>query len=116
MTILQTTLINAFVPSLAAPFIGLHTTSTLSSEITGLTAYARKSALWSSSGINTLTNTNQISFDVAGAAWGTIQCICGYSALSAGFAYWIIPLNAAYSIKSGDQLVLDIGTIRVSLL
>ena len=63
----------------------------------------------------TITNSAKIEFGVAGSAWGTVAYFGIRTASSGGTLLAYAPFSAAKAVQAGDQLVIDIGNIVITL-
>ena len=59
-------------------------------------------------------NTAAVSFDVAGASWGTVVAIAICDAVTAGNQLYFGPLGTDKLVDIGDQLNFAIGAITVT--
>jgi len=83
-------------------------------EVSG-NGYARKNITFSNGANRSTSNTNAVSFTATGGNWGTITHVGLYDAATGGNQLWQGPLAQSKLIENGDTLVLQIGSVTVSV-
>ncbi len=120
--LLNATLRNTAYASPATVYVGLLTAdpadSNVVAEVTG-GAYARQAIAFGAPAVNgtaqRCSNSAQITFPQATAAWGNITNFGIFDAAAAGNLMYSGALSAAKTIANTDQLVFAIGTVTVDL-
>lgn len=99
-------------------YVALHTADPTEAgnvgEISG-GGYIRKAATFAAAADGATSNTNKIEFPVATGNWGTITHISIWDAESAGNPLFYGALTASKTIGSGDQFIIQIGDLDVSV-
>ncbi len=114
-------LINAALRQIAytsptASYVALYTTSPTQSgggvEVTG-GGYGRQTAVWSAPVAGQSSNTADVTFPVATAAWGTITSFALVDAATAGNILYYANLNATQTVAINDQVKFPAGQLQV---
>lgn len=99
-------------------YLALFTTASSDSaggtEVVG-TGYNRKPITWGTASGGSISNSLDVTFDVAGSNWGTITHIGIYSAASAGDYLWHGALSTQKTISTNDQFKIATGNLTISL-
>lgn len=78
-------------------------------------AYARQAVTFGAPSNGTCSNSADVLFPIATAAWGTITHIAIFDAATGGNMLYSAPLTTSKTIASGDQLKVAAGDVTVSL-
>lgn len=89
-------------------------TGSLVAEVTG-GSYARQAITWGAEANGTVTNSADIAFPAATAAWGTITHVAIMDASVAGNALYVGALTASKNVANTDQFKVLAGQLSVSL-
>jgi hypothetical protein len=80
-------------------------------------AYARQAATFSAAtvGAGSTSNSADITFPVATAAWNTINAVALFDASTAGNILWWGTLSTAKTINTNDQFKIAAGNLTITL-
>ena len=90
---------------------------TLSDEVStaGGTNYARKAVTFGAAASGTATNSATVTFDAAGADWGTVTAIAILDTITTGNVLFYGNLTTSKLIENGDTMQFVSTNISVSL-
>lgn len=103
------------------PYVSLHTsaagTNPPTNEVSG-GAYARQPITFSNAGSSPTVASNNaaINFPIATAAWGTINQLAIYDALTGGNMRGWADVTTPKAINNGDSARFAVGTLTISVL
>jgi hypothetical protein len=89
-------------------------TGTGGTEVTG-GAYARQAITFNAPTAGSASNSADVLFPIATAAWGTITHLAFFDAATAGNMLYSGQLTTAKTIATDDQLKLAAGNVTVTL-
>jgi hypothetical protein len=78
-------------------------------------AYQRQAAAFAAASNGQTQNTADITFPIATADWGTITHVALFDAQTGGNMLFYASLTAQKQIQSGDQMVIKLGNLAVTL-
>lgn len=112
------TLRNTAYTAPATVYVALYTTNPTAAdtgtEVTG-GAYARQPVTFGAPSGGVTSNTANVAFPTATAAWGNVTHVGIRDALTAGNLLYFAPLTTPRTINIGDQLNLLTGQLSVTL-
>lgn len=76
-------------------------------------ANAQWNAPSNSSGAQTITTVNAVTFPTASASWGTVTHVGIYDASTSGNLLMVIDLNSSRTIASGDTFTIPAGQLSI---
>jgi len=82
-------------------------------EVTG-GSYARTNVTFSAASNGSITNSNDVVFPTATAAWGTIVAVAIYDSASTPVMIWYGPTAVGKAVEQGDEYRLPAGAITLT--
>lgn len=116
--ILNATLRGVAYTSPAKVYVALFTSdptdAATGTEVSG-GAYARQAITFGAPSAGTCSNSADVLFPIATAAWGTVTHIGIFDAASGGNLLYSAALTTSKTIAADDQLKLETGAVTVTL-
>jgi hypothetical protein len=78
-------------------------------------SYVRQAATWGTAANGSISNSADINFPVATAAWGTIVAVAIYDSASTGNMLWWGTLSVNKDIAINDQFKIASGNLTITL-